>query len=112
MRYFLDQKLSGIQKIKCTALTNYALDLFGLGNKKKIHPHDLNRSERKRLGLASAFAMDTPVMILDEPTQFQNTQGKQLVKTAMNEVLSKGKSILCITHDLGLIRFKESTIYP
>ena len=109
---FFGPKALGHPEDKCTALTNYALDLFGLGNKKKIHPHDLNRSERKRLGLASAFAMDTPVMILDEPTQFQNTQGKQLVKTAMNEVLSKGKSILCITHDLGLIRFKESTIYP
>ena len=60
------------------------------------------------MGLASAFAMDTPVIILDEPTQFQDTKGKQLVKTAMNEVLSKDKSILCITHDLELSGFKQN----
>lgn len=93
----------GFSKERCAELAEDALKLFGLNDKKKIHPHDLTRSDRKRLGLASAFAMNTPVIILDEPTQFQNSEEKRLIKEAINESLSNGKSILCITHDLTFI---------
>jgi energy-coupling factor transport system ATP-binding protein len=80
-------------------LTDSALKLFGLDGKKKVHPHDLNRSERRRLGLASVFAMDTPVIILDEPTLYQDSYYKQIIKKVMDEGLEKGKTILCITHE-------------
>jgi len=90
----------GYHPDKVDSLTIEALNLFGLTEKKKEHPHDLSRSERKRLGLASTFAMDTPVLILDEPTQYQDSKGKSLIITAMVEVLRKGKCILCITHDM------------
>lgn len=96
-------RVLGHSEERCNELTSYAINLFGLGGLEKAHPHDLNRSQRKRLGLASTFAMDTPVIILDEPTQFQNVYGKELVKGAMKEALNKGKSILCITHALNII---------
>ena len=98
-------KALGYSINRCNELTRNALKLFDLTKKEISHPHDLNRSERKRLGLASAFAMDTPVMILDEPTQFQDSQWKKIIKEAMDKTLLKNKSILCITHDSGLFDF-------
>jgi len=92
-------KSLGYSHEKCEALTDDALNLFGLLNKKKSHPHDLNRSEKKRLGLASVFSMDTPVLILDEPTQYQDAEGKRLVENAILDVLAKEKCVLCISHD-------------
>lgn len=96
-------RVLGYSEERCSALTSYAINLFGLVGLEKAHPHDLNRSQRKRLGLASTFAMDTPVIILDEPTQFQNSLYKQMIKHAMEEALSKGKGILCITHATDFI---------
>ena len=92
----------GHQPDKVNCLTVDALNLFDLTEKKKAHPHDLSRSERKRLGLASTFAMDTSILILDEPTQYQDSKGKSLIFKAMGEALRKGRCILCITHDRGI----------
>lgn len=92
----------GYAKDRCNKLANKAIKLLGLTEKMKCHPHDLNRSERKRLGIASTLSMDTPIIILDEPTQFQDVKHKQLISKAMKELLSKGKSIICITHNLWL----------
>lgn len=96
-------KVLGYSEEKCNELTGYTINLFGLGNLEKAHPHDLNRSQRKRLGLASTFATDTPILILDEPTQFQNNSERKMIKKAMDEALNKGKSILCITHATDFI---------
>jgi energy-coupling factor transport system ATP-binding protein len=100
---FFGPKTLGYPKDKCKTLTEYALYLFGLDNKAKRHPHDLNRSERKRLGLASAFAMNTPVIILDEPTQFQTSQGKLALRQAICENLRKEKTFLIATNILDFI---------
>jgi len=109
---YFGPKTLGYSENKCKELTAYALNLSGLKDKVKKHPHELTRSERKRLGLAIAFAMDTPIIILDEPTQFQNLQDKQLVIEAINKALLKGKSILCITHDLSILYGKDFPLLP
>ncbi len=93
-------KSLGYPPHKIDSLTDNALNLFNLSEQKQVHPHDLTRSERKRLGLASTFAMDTPILILDEPTQYQDTKEKKVIFSGMKEALGKGKSILCITHDM------------
>ncbi|MDD1751579.1 MAG: energy-coupling factor ABC transporter ATP-binding protein [Methanotrichaceae archaeon] len=88
----------GFSNENCSTLTETYLRLFGLTDKKEFHPHDLNLSERKRLGLASAFAMDSPILILDEPSQYQNENQKKMIAIAMIDALKKGKIILCITN--------------
>ena len=88
----------GYDARQCSDLTESCLQKFGLADKKKSHPHDLNLSDRKRLGLASTFAMDTPVLILDEPSQYQNDEQKKMIAAAMIEALRSGKIILCITN--------------
>ena len=83
---------------RCLNLTDTYLNRFGLADKKESHPHDLNLSDRKRLGLASAFTMDTPILILDEPSQYQNGDQKKIIAAAMIEAMRQGKIILCITN--------------
>lgn len=96
-------KALGYPKDKCEVLTNYALNLFGLRGKEKSHPHDLNRSDRKRLGLASVFAMDTPIIILDEPPHLQNSQEKLLIRQAIDEALIRKKTLLVVTNEPDFI---------
>jgi energy-coupling factor transporter ATP-binding protein EcfA2 len=93
----------GYPKHRCEALAGRALHVFGLSGKEQHHPHSLNRSERKRLGLAATFAMDTPIIILDEPTQYQTPEWKPVIRQAIVEGLSEEKTFLIVTHDLDFI---------
>ena len=45
-----------------------ALEAVGLSRRAAANPYDLGFSQRKLLALASVLAMQTPVVILDEPT--------------------------------------------
>ncbi|MBN1314378.1 MAG: ABC transporter ATP-binding protein, partial [Anaerolineales bacterium] len=45
-----------------------ALSLTELSDKKETNPYDLAPTWRKMVALASIIAMDTPIVIFDEPT--------------------------------------------
>ncbi|MFX0560667.1 energy-coupling factor ABC transporter ATP-binding protein [Tepidibacillus infernus] len=75
---------------------------------KKVHleqyietnPYDLSLSERKMITIASILAMDTDVVIFDEPTMGQDHAGKQILKKIIRELHEQGKIVLCILHDM------------
>ncbi|MEO6349881.1 MAG: ABC transporter ATP-binding protein, partial [Candidatus Limnocylindrales bacterium] len=48
-----------------------ALETVGLSAERKTNPYDLGYSRRKLLTIASVLAMQTPVVVLDEPTTGQ-----------------------------------------
>ncbi|HLR01635.1 MAG TPA: ABC transporter ATP-binding protein [Virgibacillus sp.] len=77
-----------------------ALKKVGLESHTKENPYDLSLSERKRIAIASILAMDTDVIIFDEPTMGQDYLGKKLIKTIINELRDEGKLVLCILHDM------------
>ncbi|WP_235589111.1 energy-coupling factor ABC transporter ATP-binding protein [Tepidibacillus decaturensis] len=67
---------------------------------KKVHleqyietnPYDLSLSERKMITIASILAMDTDVVIFDEPTMGQDHAGKQILKKSFENFMSKERS--------------------
>lgn len=54
-----------------------ALKLVGLEQLADENPYDLELSERKLVAIASVLAMDTKVLILDEPTIAQDWKGRK-----------------------------------
>lgn len=64
------------------------------------HPFDLGASGRKLVTIASALAMDTPVVVMDEPTAgLDGFQQAQLAHILV-ELRQRGRTVLVITHDL------------
>ena len=61
------------------AAVRAALVATGLDKDADANPYDLGYSRRKLLALASILAMDTPVVILDEPTTGQDARGIERV---------------------------------
>ncbi len=63
----------------------------------------LSGGERQRVLIARALAQDTPILILDEPTNFLDIKHQveiyDLLKTAQ---LRQGKTIVAVTHDINL----------
>jgi energy-coupling factor transport system ATP-binding protein len=50
------------------AAVKQALTEVGLAHAADHHPYDLQPSQRRLVTLAAALSMDTPVVVLDEPT--------------------------------------------
>ena len=77
-----------------------ALKKVGLEHRSGNNPYDLSLSERKMISIASVLAMDTDVVIFDEPTMGQDFAGKETIKDIISELRNHGKLVLCILHDM------------
>jgi energy-coupling factor transport system ATP-binding protein len=78
----------------------FAMDLMGLEAVPEKKPHDLGVSERKRVATASVIAMNTPVVVLDEPTGGQDAEGIELLGQLVGQLVRQGKLVVIVTHDV------------
>ncbi|WP_252502321.1 ABC transporter ATP-binding protein [Sporosarcina sp. Marseille-Q4943] len=79
------------------------LALVGLAHKSEDNPYDLSLAERKMVAMASILAMDTDIVIFDEPTMGQDFRGKAKVKEIIHSLYVKGKLVICILHDMDFV---------
>lgn len=80
-----------------------ALELVGLKGVEHTNPYDLGLSKRKLVAIASILAMDTEVVIFDEPTIAQDYAGKERIKDIILKLREQGKSVITITHDMNFV---------
>jgi energy-coupling factor transporter ATP-binding protein EcfA2 len=77
-----------------------ALTQLNLDSLEESNPYELGRLLRKRIALASVVAMDTPVVVLDEPTGGQDENGLAIIESLVEDLINEGKLVICITHDV------------
>ncbi len=63
----------------------------------------LSGGERQRISIARAFLMDSPVLILDEPTSSVDGRTEAGIMEAMNRLM-KGRTAFLIAHRLSTLR--------
>jgi len=80
-----------------------ALDTVGLAGKVDDNPYDLSLSERKLISIASIVAMNTDIIIFDEPTIAQDHAGKERIKSIIRALVGQGKLVLTIIHDMDFV---------
>jgi energy-coupling factor transport system ATP-binding protein len=90
----------GWEPEKVSEQTEKALEMVALTVAAERHPYDLSPGERKRAALASVLAMDTPVIVLDEPTTGQDHSGIELVGEIVEHLKERDKTVITITHDI------------
>lgn len=73
--------------------------LLGLDRVMEKHPLELSRAEQKRLGIALAYGPQRKVVILDEPSQYQDRAGFGMVVRAVDAICQKGAGVMVISHD-------------
>ncbi|WP_077613975.1 energy-coupling factor ABC transporter ATP-binding protein [Caenibacillus caldisaponilyticus] len=83
------------------ARTAAALRTVGLFHKKDVNPYDLSLSERKLVAAASVLAMDTDIVIFDEPTMGQDEKGIRTLKAILEDLKGQGKLVLAVLHDMA-----------
>ena len=82
------------------ALAEDALMLTELTGRRETNPYDLSPTWRKMVALASVIAMDTPVVIFDEPTTGQDAQSVARIAQVIAVLRERGKTVITITHDI------------
>ena len=90
----------GYSKEKIDELVKRALALTELSDKTDTNPYDLSPTWRKMVALASVIAMDTPIVILDEPTTGQDAVNVARIAHVIAELHKAGKTVITITHDI------------
>jgi molybdate transport system ATP-binding protein len=78
----------------------WALQMVGLAGMAQRKPPQLSGGERQRVALARAIALDSPLLLLDEPLGALDAQTRQNVRGELRSVLRKVKRMtIMVTHD-------------
>lgn len=93
----------GIDKNQALLRAQESLKIVGLLDKSEVNPYDLSLCERKMVSIASILAMDTQVVILDEPTIAQDDCGKRCIESIIKRLVSQGKIVIAVLHDMNFV---------
>ena len=83
---------------------------LGIDNISDCRLQEISDGQRQRAFIARAFAQQTPIIILDEPTAFLDYRSRaEVMELLQNLAHNDGKSVLLSTHELDLAkRFGDS----
>jgi len=86
-----------------SAITNVALQEFGLESHRNWAIAQLSAGQKQRLMLACVLAMNQPILLLDEPFAYLDRAGGELLLRLLKHRATQGQSILLVEHRLDLV---------
>ena len=69
------------------------LERTGIGHLREAYPPTLRRGEKQRVAIASALAMQSKILILDEPTSGQDGKETKELLALLRQLNSEGITI-------------------
>jgi lipoprotein-releasing system ATP-binding protein len=98
--------MRALGKLSPSEMQRRASDLLGslgLGDHRYKLPDQLSGGQRQRVAVARALANEPPVILADEPTGSLDSKSSEQVFTVLRDLVEKqGKTVIAVTHDLGL----------
>lgn len=88
----------GIEPEKIRERVDLALEEVGMKNFKKFSPSKLSGGQKQRIAIAGAVAMQTKIIVFDEPTAMLDPQGRREVLETIKKLHAQGLTIILITH--------------
>lgn len=85
------------------------LDQVGLKEFAHLHAVELPYGRKRALEIATTLALEPELMLLDEPTQGMGTEDVGSVTDLIRKV-SKGRTIIMVEHNLGVVSKLADTI--
>jgi iron complex transport system ATP-binding protein len=81
-----------------------ALTRVGVGALAERALGTLSGGERQRVALAGLLAQAAPILLVDEPANHLDPAQQIDIYRLLSELWQQGKSIICVTHDVNLLR--------
>jgi len=89
-----------------------ALERFGLGRHTDAIPPSLSSGQKQRLTLALAVLRPSALLILDEPEQRLDPEGRAYVAELLGDYVKGGGSLLMASHDEAFAVASGTDIVP
>jgi putative ABC transport system ATP-binding protein len=86
------------------------LESVGMGAHADKLPASLSGGEQQRVAIARALANDPPLLVADEPTGNLDSHTAEAVFALFAQLVTAGKTILMVTHDIDLARQVSRTV--
>ncbi|MFA0002370.1 choline ABC transporter ATP-binding protein [Vibrio splendidus] len=94
-------EMQGVAKDVRRAKAREQLEMVGLAEWETKYPHELSGGMQQRVGLARAFAMDTDILLMDEPFSALDPLIRAQLQDELITLQNKlNKTILFVSHDL------------
>lgn len=79
---------------------DHALDYMDLQAFRVRPPHDLSGGEKKRVSIADILAMESEIILLDEPAASLDPAGEERLERVLARLSDEGRTLLISTHDM------------
>ncbi len=93
----------GYTKAEVADITSKALADTGISHLRDAYPPTLRRGEKQRVAIASALAMKSKILILDEPTSGQDGKETRELLELLETLRATGLTIILVTHDMEIM---------
>lgn len=81
--------------------SSHYIGLMGLSGHEKAFPHQLSGGMQQRVAIARSYAVDSQVLLMDEPFAALDTQTRQLMQEALLDLVRREpKTVLFVTHSV------------
>ncbi len=94
-------ELRGVAVSEREAIAERHIKNVGLGGFEKAFPHELSGGMRQRVGLARALAVDSEVLLMDEPFSAVDEQTRRkFQEDLLGLVAEENKTFIFVTHSI------------
>jgi putative ABC transport system ATP-binding protein len=88
-----------------------SLEQVGLASRMKHYPAELSGGQQQRVAIARALAGDPKLLLADEPTGNLDSQMARDVLELIEEINSRGTTIILVTHDPELAARAQRNVH-
>jgi NitT/TauT family transport system ATP-binding protein len=94
-------EMKGIPKAERISKAREYLDLVHLSRYADLYPAELSGGMKQRIALARLFALDSQVLLMDEPFGALDSQTRELLQEELQAIWRRDrKTALFVTHDI------------
>ena len=87
------------------------LERVGLSERIHHYPNQLSGGQQQRVAIARALVTNPDILLADEPTGALDQATGRQVMTLFEELNREGRTILMITHDLGIAKYARRVVH-